>query len=89
MSITPGSNSTASRKQDGNIRSSRFRMDPSRVYFLKFILEGYDNLFVLSTIDSERGIVEIQHVEGTRQELNSILMEVSDFIGLRSRQGLD
>ena len=66
------------------IRTRYFRMDPSRVYFLKFILEGYDNLFVLSTIDRKEALVEIQYVAGLEDELGSILEEIGDFIGLRS-----
>ncbi len=67
------------------ISSSIFKMNPSRVYFLKFILEGYDNLFVLSTIDRQKGIVEIQYVEGMEDDLQCILEEIGDFIGLAPR----
>lgn len=67
------------------IISSIFKMNPSRVYFLKFILEGYDNLFVLSTIDRQKGIVEIQYVEGMEDDLQCILEEIGDFIGLAPR----
>ena len=61
-----------------------FRIDPSKVYFLRFILEGYDNLFVLSTIDRQDGLVEVHYVESAMDDLCTILTEIGDFIGLRS-----
>lgn len=68
------------------IRRFVFRMEPSRVYFLRFILEGYDNLFVLSTIDRKEGLVEIHYVKSAEDDLRSILEEIGDFIGLEARE---
>ncbi len=64
------------------LRRSVFRIDPSMVYFLRFILEGYDNLFVLSTIDSTEGLVEIHYAKGAEDDLHSVLEEAGNFIGL-------
>ena len=36
-------------------------MAPERIHFLKFILEGYDNLAMQSTIDAGQGLVEIRY----------------------------
>ena len=68
------------------IRRIVFRIDASRVYFLRFILEGYDNLFVLSTIDRTEGLVEIHYVKSAQDDLHSILEEIGDFIGLAARE---
>lgn len=57
-------------------------VDPSKVYLLKFILEGYDNLFVLSTVDRARGLVEIAYEKSSVHDLCSILIEIMDDIGL-------
>ncbi len=61
-------------------------IDPSMVYFLRFILEGYDNLFVLSTIDSKKGLVEIIYVENALNDLQALLDETGNFIGLVSNE---
>jgi len=68
------------------IRRFLFRMNPSRVYFLRFVLEGYDNLFVLSTIDRKEGLVEIQYVKSAEDDLCSVLTEIGPFIGLSARE---
>ena len=69
------------------IRHIVFRIDPSMVYFLRFILEGYDNLFVLSTIDRTEGLVKIHYVKSAENDLHSILEETGDFIGLAAGEG--
>ncbi len=58
------------------------RMDPDRVFFLKFILEGYDNLFITTTLNCKDGVVLIRAVSGTGSELEVILDSISEEIGL-------
>ena len=48
-------------------------INPDQVYFLKFILEGYDNLFLLSTLDRQKGLVSIIFPKTERELLNMIL----------------
>ena len=36
-----------------------YRVDRRRIGFVKFILEAYDNVAVLSTLDARKGIVRI------------------------------
>lgn len=45
----------------------------ARIAFLKFILEGYDGLAVLTTIDRETGLVSISHFPACREELVALL----------------
>jgi len=65
-------------------RLKRFtlRIDRKAVYFLSFILEGYDNLFVLSTVDRHIGLVEVQTTEGSIEDLLLILESLEAEIGL-------
>ena len=44
-----------------------------RIHFLKFILEGYDGLALLSTVDSRQGLVEIRYPDGIESELIILL----------------
>lgn len=64
-------------------------MDPSSVYFLKFILEGYDHLFLMSTVDPALGIVTIRYAEGSRPDLCRILDSLAERIGLSSIGNLE
>ena len=65
------------------LRKVVLRMDPAQVYFLKFILEGYDNLFMLSTVDKKQGVMLLQAAEGTADELDRILDSLRERIGLK------
>ena len=58
------------------------RIDPSLVYFFRFILEGYDNMFVLSTVDQRAGLVEVHAVKGSVKDLLLILRSLKSIIGL-------
>ncbi len=60
------------------------RIDPSAVHFLKFVLEGYDNLFLLTTLDRKTGLVLIRHAEGALADLLRILESLGERIGLVS-----
>ena len=58
------------------------RIDPSSVYFFRFILEGYDNMFMLSTVDQRIGLVEVRAVKGSAYDLLLILRSLKSIIGL-------
>ncbi len=53
-------------------------IDPGQVFFLKFILEGYDNLFMLSTLDREKGLVRIAFPPSEEEDLHDILKSLKD-----------
>ena len=44
-----------------SLASLRIRIDPEQIYFLKFILEGYDNLTIMSTVDRIEGVMELKY----------------------------
>lgn len=58
------------------------RIAPSSVYFFRFILEGYDNMFVLSTVDPRAGLVEVRAVKSSVKDLLLILKSFKSIIGL-------
>lgn len=45
----------------------------SKIAFLKFILEGYDGLAVLSTVDRKVGLVSLRYFPSCRDELIALL----------------
>ncbi len=69
-----------------SIKTLSLEITPSMVYFLRFILEGYDNMFVLTTVDKAKGLVEIQYCQSVRQQLERILDEIGGEIGLKKVQ---
>lgn len=53
------------------------RISPDRFHFLKFVLEGYDNVAILSSVDSREGIVVLRYSTGHREELFGLLASVA------------
>ncbi len=49
------------------------RISPDKYHYLKFILEGYDNLAVLSSHDGKNGVVRLLFAEECRSELMELL----------------
>jgi hypothetical protein len=53
------------------------RIAPSRFHFLKFILEGYDNLAILSSIDGAGGIVVLRYATESAGDLFLLLESIA------------
>jgi len=53
------------------------RIQPGRFHFLKFILEGYDNLAILSAYDCSVGIVVIRYPTDMESELFALLSSIA------------
>ena len=49
----------------------------SRIHFLKFILEGYDGLAILSTKDPAQGIVEVKYPPENKKDLTDLLKSIA------------
>lgn len=58
------------------------RIAPVRIHFLKFILEGYDGLAVLSTLDEKAGLVTLRFPAEVRPEVEALLHDLGPQIGL-------
>jgi len=57
-----------------------FLIDPGRFHFLKFILEGYDNIAILSSIERNKGIVRIKTSPDSLQDLMILMSHISERI---------
>jgi len=55
-------------------------ISPDRIHYLKFILEGYDNLAILSTINARQGLVEIRYPPENEKDLRYLLSEITSDI---------
>ena len=57
-----------------------YRVDKREISFLRFILEAYDGIAVLTTLDPASGIIEICVAPGCEEELDEILEELKSSI---------
>jgi hypothetical protein len=60
--------------------SKQLRISPDRIHYLKFILEGYDNLATLSTVDARQGLVKIRYTPEVEEDLTQLLTEIASDI---------
>jgi len=54
----------------------RLKVSPDRIHFLKFILEGYDGLALLSTENAEQGLVAIRYPPEIECDLIKLLQSI-------------
>jgi hypothetical protein len=53
-----------------------YRIDRRQIAFLKFIIEAYDGIATLSTIDPRRGVVALDIPPGCASEVDTLLEEL-------------
>lgn len=54
----------------------QLEISPERIHFLKFILEGYDGLAIVSTTDARKGIVQIRYPVEIESDLKELLQKI-------------
>lgn len=64
-------------KQTQNLVETFYRIAPEKFHLLKFILEGYDNLVVLSSISGKNGIIRLKCVREALPELIFLLTDIA------------
>ena len=57
-----------------------YRVDRGKIYFLKFIFEGYDGIATLTTVDSGLGVVVIHVSPGCEEEVETVLQDLQNDI---------
>lgn len=63
--------------QNRRLIDTFYRISPDSFHYLKFILEGYDNLAMLSSVSSASGIVRIRCSRETLPEVLEILESIA------------
>ena len=51
-------------------------VEPCRVYFIQFILEGYDGLAMVSTLDAALGLILVRGYVGSWPEIQALLVQL-------------
>ena len=57
-----------------------YRIHRGQIHFLKFILEGYDGVAVLRTLDSQKGLVVLQIGPGCEDVVDMIIEDLQRHI---------
>lgn len=65
-----------------SLASCRIRIDPEQIYFLKFILEAYDNLTIMSTVDRIEGVMELKYPLELEQDVRQVLQSMAQRLKL-------
>ncbi len=53
-----------------------FQVDPSRITYVARILEGYEHLGVVTTIDSQTGLARVRATQDTAKLVKEILVSL-------------
>ena len=53
-----------------------FRVDRGEICYLKFIFESYENMAMVSTLDSGQGVVAIRIPVGLRDEAEGVIRAI-------------
>jgi hypothetical protein len=53
------------------------RIDPKKFHILKFILEGYDGLTLLSSFDMKKGLVFLRFSKDMRKEVFAVVSSLA------------
>ncbi|ETR72178.1 MAG: hypothetical protein OMM_07664 [Candidatus Magnetoglobus multicellularis str. Araruama] len=57
-------------------RKQLFRIHRNHICFVRFILEAYDGIALMRTLDAKKGIVEIMTAPGCADEVDEILVDL-------------
>lgn len=54
----------------------KYRVDSSKICFIKFILEAYDGMVQLTTLNPKLGLIEIFMAPGCAEDVEKIIMDL-------------
>jgi hypothetical protein len=61
-----------------------FKVRHRDMVYLKFILEAYEGMNVMSTVDNVAGIIRIAIMEGFEADMDSLLAELGRQVGMEA-----
>ena len=64
-----------------------FRVDRRKIALIKFTLEAYEGVGLLTTVDSESGLVVISIPPGREMEVDTIISDLKDNILIEPVEG--
>lgn len=60
----------------------RYRLAPARIAMLRFLVEGYDGLLFLSTIEARTAVIELSWPESCGTDAEGVLAALSAELGM-------
>ena len=60
-----------------------YQVDPYEIHYLKFILEAYEGLATLTTLDPQKGIIQLAVPPGSKGSLNELLEDLGQELELK------
>lgn len=64
----------------------RYRVDRREIAFIRFIIEAYDGLAIVTTLDADAGLIEFQIAPGCEQDVATILQDLEQDIMMEKAQ---
>ena len=61
-----------------------FKVRHRDMVYLKFILEGYEGMNVMSTVDNVAGIIRIAIMEGFETDMNDLLADLGRQVSMEA-----
>ena len=58
------------------------KLNPKKLVYLKFILEGYDHLAVLTVLNAKKGLAKIHFFENNKLLIKEILEDLKNKLSL-------
>ncbi|CAB5080022.1 hypothetical protein D3OALGA1CA_103 [Olavius algarvensis associated proteobacterium Delta 3] len=66
-----------------------YRVDRRQIAFLRFILEAYDGLAMVETLDPQRGTVAVHIARGCLEDVGGILTDLRKTIHMEPSKAID
>jgi len=63
-----------------------YRVDRRKIAFIRFILEAYDGLAIIKTLDPEAGLIEFQIAPGCERDVALLLQDLKRDIMMEPAQ---
>ncbi len=64
-----------------------FRVDRKKIHLLRFMLEGYDGIATLTTIDPHRGVVCLNIPPGCEDDVETIIRDLGKDVVIKQVHG--
>ncbi|MFW2368461.1 MAG: DUF4911 domain-containing protein [Desulforhopalus sp.] len=64
------------------LSSLYLRISPDKFHYLKFILEGYDNLAILSSYQNQAGVVVLRYPKEMSRDLFLLLSCIAGYLAV-------
>ena len=64
----------------GETIKQHYRIDRREIAFIRFILEAYDGIAILKTLDPQSGLIELQIAPGCEPDVEMVLEDLQGSI---------